>query len=210
MLAPCLCVVGACTTAVDLPEPSAANRVRSECGRMGDPDYYFEGDIIEPANSLNDSVLRETYDRFLGAIQAPSLSCVSDIRDAYRLLWLPSYRPAVVIQVIRKGYTWHMSGTIFGDPRGGTRLTEIVRRLETDVSDAQIQGFRSLLKDAKVWSAPSWQESTVQDGAICVVEIKVGTGYRVLTRSNPSDPAFKRASAEFFHIAGLTVPAPLQ
>lgn len=193
-----------------LPEPSAAQRVREQCDRPWTDDFYFPREAIEPKNELIDDTERQTYSRFLKAFNAPSLSCGDDTStEAYRFLWMPSYRPAAVIFVRRVAGEWRAEAVEFEHPRTNKPWT-VARRFEKSLNDENVAELRSSLARAKFWIIPPWENSLADDGAMWVIEGRLGSGYRVVNRPNPTDPSFKEAGRSFFRLAGLPIPPEAQ
>lgn len=186
------------------PEPSRALRARDDCPTASSEDFYFPDEAIDPANDLLDNTLRETYSHLLRAAGAPSLSCGA-VGEAYRFLWIPAFRPARVILLRRTQNDWIVTATGFNDPRIDRTFGVVgddIRR----PNDGQPGELIGALASAGFWTLPAYGNSFIEDGATWVIEGRLRTGYRVVTRLNPSDEKFKSACRQFFLVAGLAVP----
>jgi hypothetical protein len=197
-------LMSACT-APEIPEPSLAQRARKECVSRTRDDFYFPFEAINPQNAVIDESERNAYSQFLGALNQPSLSCGDDVTEAYRFLWMPTYRPAAVILVARTGKGWRVDAAQFNHPRTNQPWT-VARRVEHGVAEDQVRDLLTSLARAQFWTIATWHDSFVNDGSTWVIEGRLRTGYRVVSRLNPRDEAFKDAGRAFFSLAGMTVP----
>jgi hypothetical protein len=104
-----LAVVTGCATP-PLPEPSAARRIEAQCPPLSDATHLAASSL---KNNLGDEYLRESYGELLRKASAPRLWCGQGPIEAYRLLLLPSYGPALIVMAVRTDDGWMLQGIEF-------------------------------------------------------------------------------------------------
>jgi hypothetical protein len=101
--------LSACNT--KSPEPKSAVAVSSPCADRGDADYFFSDDTLRPnGNAVSDKELRRELSLLLAAGGSPSLSCGQSV-DAYRFIWLPANRGALIISAMKDSTGWRIGRT---------------------------------------------------------------------------------------------------
>ena len=191
-----------------LPEPSVAERVRPDCPPRVSDQYYFPEFALHPSHETLDVMARSLNSALLSAIEAPSLSCGQSSTDAYRLIWLPTNRPYVVIEIMRGDQSrkaeWFAEGVELTRERG-TSNWKVMNRSHRRVTDSEVDELRKSLNRAQFWTATAWENSQVDDGSTWVFEGRHESGYRVVTRANPRQHSFIDAGLLFFKMAGLPI-----
>lgn len=199
-----------------LPDPKSGHQLVETCPTPDSADFFFPAGYIQPAHDLtNDTFFRRWYSEFLRASNVGPLWCGPDKAETYRLLWLPTYRPAMVISIASTSRDWKIQKVVFADPRerveGGSDVSvRVVSRDEFLVPDAPARVFLDALEAADFWTAPHYVSSGVDDGHFWVVEGRKGTTYRVSTRHSADDLKFEDAVRVLTRLARAKVPPEME
>jgi hypothetical protein len=176
----------------DLPNPSLAQRAEARCPSSSSSDYYF------PNHAVFSS-------RFLAASSARPLWCGGGELNVYRFLWIPSYRPTLIIEVEHSSGSFNVDAVEFTHPRTG-QLYTVQARNHRKVPDADAQSLLRALAKAQFWTTPPYKNPMVDDGAIWIIEGRERYGYRSVIRFNPKETDFIDAGRAFVLLAGKAVP----
>lgn len=161
------------------------------------------------ALSKRPNVLDEAT-KLLRAIDAQPFWCGHDIDQGYRVVWMPSYRPNVVVSVTRLGAVWKFQSVEFADPRnelnGGPSRWQPVRRVEGPLSDEAARSISGAFGMAPFWSAPAWpEEREIDDGTSVLIEGRAAGAYQVVVRPDGwTDERLRRAVSQMLGLAART------
>ena len=167
-----------------VPQPSFAERAHEEYDSKESPTFYFP-QAPHSLSGIADETPREECSKFLRSIQAPSLSCGHMVTEAYRLLFLPSYGPAVVILARSTETGWRLEVHEFRHPRT-SRPRTVERHVERTLTQDEVRTLLDGLRAADFWTTPAWKNSLSEDGATWVLEGRLNTGSRVVGRRSPA------------------------
>lgn len=192
------------------PEVRLGLKVDKTCPASDREDYYYPRATVVGNEPSQDDFLREWFSRYLRTSGAAPLWCAGS-SEAYRLLWLPSYRPAILIDLIKQGDGWQLTRVLFTDPRlpaSGTQASPFAvnARIEQRVSDQSVSPFVRALSGASYWTRPAYIGSDVEDGHLEVIEARRGDLYRAVTRRAGEEVKFDDAARALVTLAGLEIP----
>jgi hypothetical protein len=130
--------------------------------------------------------------RFSGLIQGGALEPLwcggLPSSEVYRLLWMPSFEPAAIVEVVPGTDRWSVAVVEFADPLQ-QRLSQVVRRrtesAPKELGDRLLEGLRT----ADFWNAKPWDTELSHDGTMIVLEGRRNGKYGFVLRHNPgADP----------------------
>jgi hypothetical protein len=199
--------MAACDTPA-LPEPSSSTRIEAQCPPLSADSYLVVGSLTP--NATNDAVLRAAYTGLLRKASAPPLWCGEGPAEAYRLLWLPTYGPALIAVATRDVNGWMLQGMEFTTKDVTTwKGWAAGKRTEARASDRDMAPMLEALQRGAFWSTPSYQQGG-EDGVMWTIEGRRGTGYRAVTRWSDLDPSLTDAVRSIITLSGLTLPERLR
>lgn len=206
----CLAFSSSACDADTYPEPRLGQRVEIACPSGDGNDYYYPRGSIVANSREQDDFWREWYSRYLRSAEAAPLWC-KGAAEAYRFLWLPSYRSALVIELTKTNGDWRLTKTVFNDPRasGDGKSVDplgVNSRDELRLSDQSVAPFLHALADASYWTGPGYTSSKKEDGHRWVIEARRNDLYRVVTRHEAADVKFEDAARALTKLAGLAIP----
>lgn len=153
---------------------------------------------------------RQTATALLASTRLEPVWCGST-DEVIRLMWMPDYRPAFVIDLSRRGSVWELSVVQFNDPRDGGDPTETsrIKRAEAHrpVASGAVAPVLDLLDKAEFWNAPVVATEPLQ--SMRMVEWRRAGTYHVIVRSSSYDFAIQRAIAALMQLADLAQPAEM-
>jgi hypothetical protein len=211
-------MLSGCGKTADGPDPTGRAMVET-CPATTDPGYYFPASTIDPSGD-NDGFVRNWFSSHLRSAQLAPLWCGTGNNEVYRLLYLPTSRPAIVIELEESGKDWlrnrrwNVRAFRFDDPRtvpthSERRDVAIVDRRQQRLSESEAAGFFDSLARASFWHAPDWQDPDVQDGTAILIEGRKSSTYRPVTRFSMDTPMFSAARA-LMRIAKVPIPPELE
>lgn len=192
------------------PEPRLGLKVDNACPSSDASDYYYPPATIVANDRGQDNFLREWFSRYLRVAEAAPLWCGGST-EAYRFLWLPSYRPAMLIELTKGNGDWQLTRIAFNDPRdtvSGTQANPlgVNARNELRVSGQSVAPFLQALGDASYWTGPAYISSNKEDGHRWLIEARRRDLYRVVTRREAEDVKFEDAARALTKLAGFDIP----
>jgi hypothetical protein len=176
-------------------------------------DDYFPAGSFEGTSPQIAAFNRTWYGTPLAALNEPCLhDYTSSTATVSRLIWLPSFDPAVVVTVFSDpGGCWIWGDTLTLEWDLAADLTPTVHdvsigdHLEVGTSKDVCDGIARLLEEAEFWSLPSVDPRPVhEDGAQWILQASRGTRYHFTDRSSPSD-AYRDVYRYTFEVLGLPV-----
>jgi hypothetical protein len=206
---------GSAANLPEIPEIRSGFEALTVCpsGREAVIPAEFTGATARSASNLSSRV-----SRFVRAGDHPSIWCGEAPSEAYRALWLPANRPAIMATLIRIAGGWKTLATTFVDPpagdsmqyRGAAQSTVAVQH-ESVVSSTVPEEFLALLQSVNTWTTPARRQSTeVDDGATWVMEVRRDNLYRMITRGNVPDAKFEESIRLLLRVANVVVPDEMQ
>ena len=138
--------------------------------------------------------------------------------EVYRLSWIPSFHPTVIIRFERRDQTYRLRGVILSGA-GGYEPGIVANSVDTPLTQADWQAWLGLAARARFWTAPTEASDTVLDtsgavqfvmgldGAQWLLEARQNGQYHAVDRWSP-DPdgphsAFRTACTWLLHRSGL-------
>lgn len=205
VLIPALCYqVAAC--AQPSPQSRLAIAVSRDCPNSTSADYYFPRGSFRSLGANDDGeAVRGLYANYLRAFDAPSLSCGEVPSEAIRLMWLPDYRPAVVVSITKakSGDGWILDGAEFQHPNTNHPFA-IVRRLHSEVPTSRAKQVTEGLNDFGFWTQlPMIEPANGPGGDKWVLEGRVDGSFHVVTRVPPIDDRLRQLGVLFVDLAGI-------
>ncbi len=197
------------------PEPRSGLRVDRDCPSADRGDYYYpEGAIVANNRNGEDDFWRDWYGKYLRSANALPLWCGATT-EAYRFLWLPSYRPAMIVELTRRGNDWQVIRIAFKDPRKNSSSQQanplsVNERVESAATEESVAPFLQTLNDASFWVGSAYLSSKKEDGHRWVIEGRRDGLYRVVTRHEASDQQFENAARVLVKLAGADIPEEMK
>ncbi len=186
--------------------PISATPVRASCPPDSDslfPDDFFEqesGRLPAPATA-------DLADRHLRAAGWPRLWCGSVSEPVFRLVWAPSFGPAVLVEVTRTAEDWAVRAVAFADPSRRDDRFAVVRRIETRASLDDGDDIPGWLRQADFWSAPPLVGPTRFDGVVVLIEGRSAGGYHLIDRVFTEEDFLGETVRAFLRLSGLPMPS---
>jgi hypothetical protein len=187
------------------PMPTLAKQVRPVCPPASDREYYFPDATISPIRAF-DLFYQSEYSRYLSVSSAPSISCLGTVQEEYRLLWIPSNRPAGMISVSRRGDGWVVASIEFVDPMKQNPRWVLQKRTDSHLTNDDVQPLIAALQTGGFWTTLSSEASSGEGGEPWIVEGRTKTGYHAVTRISLYDATFKALGFPFFTVARRPLP----
>lgn len=190
------------------PSPVSNDKpqITTECLPSADAGRYFGDD------SVGGREISIGFARLLEAGAFSPLWC-SGSSDAYRLVWMPSFRPAIVIVVTRSSEGWVARGAQYADPRqsasSGVTPLQVVNRVSRPVNEETVQDLTGWLRQAQFWTSTSSSNPSGFDGHLALIEGWRDGEYHAVGVRNPTG-AFAEAARTMVVLAGLDVPAEME
>ncbi len=193
-----------------LPEPPSA-RVRGRPVEPTCPDvqhdaYYFPAGTF----ALTDEFFREWYSEHLRSTGQASLTCGGAATlESYRFTYLRSFRTPIVASIEVTPPTasfaaWETNG------RGGYKPGDVIKTVRRELSADERAQFTQRLELADVWALDSVVDSTMNDGAEWVIEVRRRGVYRVVTRRSPRSGPYRELGLFFIRASGfVNIPGDL-
>lgn len=202
---------------VALPEPRLASQVRDECPRQDSATHFFPEGLGLPFRETDGDERERGYlANLLAAAGVASLSCGPGPDEAYRFVWFPAARPALVIEASAVADTWVIRSIEFEDPRQQqqqgriNRFAVAVKAEPRRLSSSEQQAVLAAVRTAQFWTAASSDGiKNVDDGAMWALEGRKAGSYRVAVLVNSRDVSVIRAGAALVRVAGLELPSQI-
>jgi hypothetical protein len=192
-------VAGCTQSPADVPEPSLARQISSQCGSSSNDDFFFPAGTFSTADH-DGAAVRRGYSAYLTAMHEPSLSCGKAPDEAYRFIVERSFDPEpVAIRVTRSGRSYNLEATALS---GGTRGIpfSFTDRSTKIISEMEWQSVVASVQHGGFWTTPElpiWPHNDlILDGSTWLLEGRQGSGYHLVART-PSK------AEKFFTDAGL-------
>lgn len=193
---------GACNS-ISPPAVRSAVAVRTVCPPSTSLDYFFPEGALIPQNTDSDRAQRSAIAGFLDSTGAPSLSCGLATTEAYRLLRVGDNLWEFEITVSRNRDSWTLNVT---EPRTATTSPMTLNRTSLAIRADDVGSVRAAFETAKFWTMPAYLE-VEGEGQVWVIEARVDSSYKVVTRpSYKDDPLFKQLVETFHRISGRPQP----
>lgn len=126
------------------------------------------------------------------------------------MIWVPSYRPALVAELSARRGRWQATVTSFLDPReahqGPFEAWRTRAHSASPVSAQTGAAAAAAAAKAGLWSAPRYQTGIGEDGSVLLLEGRVGTTYQLIKRWQPNDQPLGEAARTIVRLAGGAVP----
>lgn len=117
--------------------------------------------------------------------EMPLESLPSCVEESYRLMWVPTFHPPVVVRIWRSGEKYFMAAKQL-DGRGGYEIGKLSVEQTRSLTNDEWMNFVTSLYQAGFWDIPSnINEPVPQDGAAWVMEGIKGKQYHSIKRRNP-------------------------
>ena len=201
-------------------QPRQGRDIVSTCPAQIDPGYYF------PAGGLgtdaSDATLQSWFSQYLKHAGALPLWCGGSGSESYRLMYLPSFRPALLVSLSEAGTDWAfrkrwvIRTVRFADPHptateSSNDPLRVIGRDEIIISDQAARGFFEALARSGFWSSRDFvHDTSVEDGIALLVEARQRGLYHVSTRINARDEPFHEMARQLIRLAKLPVPLELE
>lgn len=207
----------ACQSASPPTPPSGGFVVESSC--PDDLGYSLKAGMVSDS-PVRDRGVRMAYGTFLKSAGEKPLWCGPGPAIAYRVLWVPAFRPAVLASIVEASGEWNAAVARFVDPREpdgmmngyGSRLAS--SRDAQPVSPAVVRGLMAAEEAAEFWTAPAWDTAGADDGWLLVIEVRRGTSYRIMARHDPlptpANAAVLHLGRSLLEAAGEPLPERMQ
>ena len=193
------------------PQIAAGYAVAPECPSPSAADYFLGADRLGYDRDF-DRLTRERISSLLRPASEMPLWCGAGIDEAYRVVWVPSYRPAAVASLVHRQGAWHAAFTSFSDPRdGGESEWRVVDSISTVVSRESAQTVADTLEKTDFWRLRTarLQDAAGNDGGRLLVEGRQGSRYQVVYHWQPQDEPLGDAARRLIEIARGVVPEGL-
>lgn len=206
--------VPACSQPTEAPEVRSGHTVAATCPPPTDDETTIPTDLtgaLEPWSTA----LSAEVSRLTRAAKEPALWCGQDEIEAYRGIWLPAYRPALMATLSRTSRGWTFTAVEFEDPRklppSVVRPSLVVRRFDGQPTSIALSEFLSSATRCQLWATPSWQRSDeTSDGATWVIEARRNNIYRMVSRANVPDLDFEECVRTLMRSANLNPPEEMR
>ena len=147
----------------------------------GDSLAYFAGTAITHCEAW--------YGKHLTALQEPVLcqSSLEEAKEIYRLTWLPSFHPSVVVRIDSDTAGLHLTAKVESGA-GGYEPGHLARDTVFMLTETQAREFADLLSAADFWRSPTVpppDRAMGLDGAQWVLEGIANSRYHVVDRWSP-------------------------
>jgi hypothetical protein len=118
-------------------------------------------------------------------------------------MWLPPFRPAVAVTLVKSKEAWTIEGAEFKHPRT-TEPWAVSRHIKKAVSNEEAAKVLASLQDLGFWTQLSWEDPEESTGPMWVIEGRIGNGFHVVSRKRaPIDGRFLQAGALFVALSGF-------
>lgn len=124
--------------------------------------------------------------------------------EVYRLAWMPSFEPAVVVRVERVADGYRLYGKL-GRGAAGYETGPVKRDTVMMLNEAQAREFTRRLEAARFWTLPTLDADAPlgTDGARWVLEGMVGTRYHAVDRWTPQPGPYRSVAEWLLRQSGL-------
>lgn len=192
------------------PEPRLGAKAEIICPPQDSDDYYHpHGSVV--ANNLDgvDNFLRESFARYLRNADVAALWC-GPIDEGYRVLWLPAYRPAAIVELTKRGNDWRLVRVDFRDPRvvahdSSANPFLVSNRSQSIITKPEAALFLRALDKSSFWSIPGYLDSRQEDGHRWLIEGRKDGLYRVVTRHGVDDKLVQDVALELTKLTGRAI-----
>jgi hypothetical protein len=205
-----------CGGPVTHPAPRG-QQIVAACPPPADPAYYFQPTSINPAGQ--DEFIRRSFSSYLVSAELLPLWCDASEDEVYRLLYLPSGRPALIVEMRQASgdwlnrRRWNVNVFRFEDPRQrslrSSEAIKITQRQNHTLADSAAGDFFAALDRAAFWDASPWKDAGVDDGTMILIEARAGGIYRPVTRWSTDARVFS-AAVSLIQAANVPVPQELE
>ena len=133
------------------------------------------------------------------------------ILESYRFTWIPSFHPAVVVNIDLTTIGYQLTGKILNGA-GGYQPGSLAREVTHILSEADFAHFSELIRSAGFWKLSSNDQLLGCDGAQWILEALTSNGYHVVDRWTPNRDGPNRpfrAIGEWMLASSGLVPAAL-
>jgi hypothetical protein len=216
MLAILTVMFAGCGGAVSHPPPRG-QQIAAICPPPADPGYYLQPSSINPARE--DEFLRGSFSSYFRSAGLAPLWCGARQGEIYRLLYLPSGRPALIVEMSQapedwlNRRRWNFNVIRFEDPRskssGLSEAFKVTERQDRILSDSDTSRFFVALDRAAFWDASPWKDAGADDGTMILMEGHAKGMYRPVTRWSTDARVFDAAIA-IFQTGNVPVPPELE
>lgn len=203
-----------CSAAPETGQPSG-RKVVQECPVASDGGSQFPASSIHPG--ANDDSIRRWFSSYLTAAALQPVWCGNADTEVYRLLYLPSSQPAVVIELRQDAADWlnrprwRLRTFRFEDPHTSSRVdsSKVVDTQAFSIAAADTADFFGELMDADFWKAEYWASAGSDDGIAMLLEGRKSGIYRPITRLN-IDPKIFGTARSMMAMAKIRIPPELE
>ena len=172
---------------------------------------YFPEGVFDKEDKESNDFTAKWYSEQLRAMGEPSLLKLSrEDRPitAYRLLWLPSFHPAISVRLVKSG-DLIMLHLVKLDGTGGGEPGKISTKKSKKLTEDEWTWLLIYLEKSRYWkisTSPKEDLITgiVEDGDQLICEGSDGGKYHIVDRSNP-DPGYEKLCRYMLDLSGLDV-----
>jgi hypothetical protein len=202
------------------PKPRAEARLglpqAAECPPSSSPDHFYPASAIPDFDAV-DASRRTEHAEFLKAAAASPLWCGSGSTESYRLLFVDTDRPALLVSAEKSTAGWSVRSVRFIDPRTMPQTTDrpplwtvaTGRMVDRTIGDGH--AFESLRRAAGFWTMPERQANHgASEGATWFLESRAEGLYRMVIRDRAPSLLFEAVARELVKLADLPVPREMQ
>jgi hypothetical protein len=197
-----------------VPELRTGFAVVDACPSPGSDGYYLAPDRLG-FDRFNDQRLVSDLSHLLSAAGLGPLWCGRDVEEAYRALWLPSYRPAFIASLEAADGEWRTTWVTFADPRdsapAGSTEPHVTARASAVVRPPVAAALAEQFAASGLWAAPSLRLTDADglDGGRVIFEARRGSAYQVVNYWQPNDEPLGDVVRALVRAAGGAVPPGL-
>jgi hypothetical protein len=181
--------------------PSAGSPARA-CNEGG---AYFSGTPLAHREGW--------YGRHLRVLgEQPFCANADETFEAYRLTWLPSFHPSVIVRIERSSGPYHLAAKVESGA-GGYEPGHLARDTSFTLAEADGREFVRLLNSAHFWARPTEpppDRAQGADGAQWILEGLGRNRYHVVDRWSPDiegpDAPYRRLLEWMLSHSGLAAP----
>lgn len=163
---------------------------------------FFPPGIFE-STQYPDSAERsaEWASKILASMHEPSLSCGS-LGESYRFTWIHSFttRQPTAVRITRDDGRWHIVAVRLQDARD----RNISERIDITLADEDARLAVAAFQQFGLWHKSSFAyDPDVYDGAMWIVEGRLGTGYHAVLRASVDEDALRELALTLFGLSRM-------
>lgn len=185
--------------------PAGATSVHASCPPDGESPFPRGLFAHGPGQPPEPATVQVAGEHLQAAGWIP-LWCGPASQPVFRLTWVPSFGPAVLVETTRTPEDWAIRTVEFADPRKRLDRFAVVRRSQTRASMEDGDDLPGWLRQAGFWSAPPLVRSTMMDGVAVLIEGRSAGGYHAIDRIFTEENFLGETVWTFVRLSGLPMP----